>query len=208
MDRLFIIDSAMESLLKEGSQPYKEYVTVNGDILDVRYYMGMYSIEVTSDTYGSIIFNLSGDVFVFDQQTGNILRQSDLQKGMNVVVIMPKDSIMTMSLPPQTPSAVGIIVKNANAVATFDTVSPVMYCGLKEAAREKGYRIQCASSDDIVYLIKNDMKIALMIGSDEFEFTRKPRHGKPPYKIDKLEGPPISYGGETMVPKSFIDALE
>lgn len=208
MYRLFIIDSAIEALIGEETQPDKEYVTVNGNILDVRYYRGMYSIEVTSDIYGSVIFNLSRDVFVFDLQTETMIGQSDLKRGMNVVVIMPKDAIMTMSLPPQTPSAVGIIVKDANTAAAFDTAASVMYCDLKEAAEEKGYRLQCAASDDIMYLLKDDVKIALMIGNDEFELIAAAGKQKIPYKREKLEAPPIFYGGETMVPRSFIEALE
>lgn len=205
----FFTAEPMAGMIMEGEiGSNSEYVLVRGPILSLNHYRGIYSIELNSPIYNTIVFNLNEDVFVFDQQAEKLISQSDLQLGMEVIVIMNKDAIMTMSIPPQTPDAVAIIVKNMDVNQALNVTSVVTYCGLKEAVHEKGYQIEWKANDNPITLTKNNIKVELMIGSDEFGFTHKRRSPKALDNMQKLEGPPILYQGEAIVPKSFVDALE
>lgn len=190
---------------KGDSDTDEGYVAVNGTIVAITAFQGIYGIQVKSDPYDTIIFNLNKNVFVFDQQSETMIDQSDLQVGMEVSVIMPRNAIMTMSIPPQTPSAVGIIVQNADS--RLAQTAQVMYCGLQAAAREKGYRIERIASDLPIYLTKDGLNIELMIGSDEVERMQRMMTGPAARRIQQIEGPPIIYRGETLIPKSFADSL-
>lgn len=78
---------------------------------------------LVGDYNNGIFFNLQPKVPVLDANTLSFKSQKDLQEGMEVTVIYPKNSPMALSQPPMSSSAVLVIInspKNSIEVAYFD----------------------------------------------------------------------------------------
>lgn len=278
-----------DTVKTEEAQHKGEYIIKTGVITSSEAENDYYRIEAANDQ-GGIVFLVKEGVFVIDQKTGNQIAVKDLKKDMEIAAVLPVNSPMTMSLPPQTSAAVAFVVKSegssidvaiyndeltnesntlklnvsektriidtkgskkiftaedikgnecivlytaatrsipaqtnpetviilektevqdeAAAGANQKGTSESQYVELRAAVEDKGYKLEWVSNKKPIVLTKNDMKIELNIGSEEFTFTHMTRDIKPLDRMSKLDKPVVLESGKTMIPASFIDALE
>lgn len=98
----------------EEAQVVGDYRTEEGTISSVEAKDGYYQVVLSNENMG-VIFNAKEDVFVFDQNTGKTISVKDLKKDMKLVAVMPSNTPMTLSLPPQISGAIAFVVKADNA---------------------------------------------------------------------------------------------
>lgn len=95
--------TATESNKSEESKEVKEYGTVSGKVSSITDVGDYTRIEITNADMG-MVFNIE-DAKVIDQSTSTYKNISDIKVGMEITAVLPNNSPMTMSLPPQTSSA-------------------------------------------------------------------------------------------------------
>ena len=71
-------------------------------------------IEVENENMG-IVFTALTSTPVFDVKDGNLKTVKEITEGMEISGILPSMSIMTMSIPPMTPSAIGFVINSENS---------------------------------------------------------------------------------------------
>lgn len=96
-------DTSTESNKNEEAKEVKEYGIVSGKVSSIKDVGDYTRIEITNDDMG-MVFNVE-DAKVIDQSTSTYKNISDIQVGMEITAVLPNNSPMTMSLPPQTSSA-------------------------------------------------------------------------------------------------------
>ena len=67
------------------------------------------TITIENEDMG-MVFTTSTATVVYDAKDGSIKTVKDLKEGMEITAVLPSNSIMTMSIPPMTPSAVGFVM--------------------------------------------------------------------------------------------------
>ncbi len=175
-------------------------------------------IHIQNEDMG-MVFTVASEVFVVEQKSGDVLELSDIKKDMKITAVLPKNYVMTMSIPPQTPSAVGFIINNGDdkvellkyedfIKSAHDNSKEDTYVELRAEAESKGYVVEWTSNSKPIILTKNDMKIEITIESDQFKFEHLTKDLKPLDRMEKLNMPVILEEGKTMITSSFIDALE
>lgn len=197
----------------------EQFVTETGIVSEIIDKDNYKMIHIENDDMG-MVFNVAGDVFVIDQKSGNTMKITDIKKDMKITAILPEKAPMTMSIPPQTSSAVGFIINNGDEkveiseykeflpeVTIEEEVKEDKYIELRAEAEAKGYKVEWSSNNKPIILTKNDMKIEISIGSNEFTFTHRTRDIKPLDRMESLSKTAILEDGKTMVPSSFIEAL-
>lgn len=88
-----------------------QYRLVQGKISSVEKDGDYTKIEIENDDMG-MIFTAENGVFVIDQKDNTNKTLQDLKKGMEITAVLSNNSIMTMSIPPITPGAVGFIINS------------------------------------------------------------------------------------------------
>ena len=92
-----------------------EYVKFEGKITEINHNDNRFSIKVMSDEtdpYNGKVFHINENVILLNDKTKDFLSQDTLKKGDTVTGYYDKNTIMTLSLPPQiTPN---VIVVNEN----------------------------------------------------------------------------------------------
>lgn len=71
---------------------------------------GEFLTITTGEGVDGIVFTTSASTVVYDAKDGSVKTAKDLTEGMEITAVMPANSIMTMSLPPMTPSAMGFVI--------------------------------------------------------------------------------------------------
>jgi hypothetical protein len=66
------------------------------------------------DGKGGVVLNISELLFVYDQKTDALVSLSDVEKDMEIAAVLPANSPMAQSMPPQTGAVYGLIL-NSNA---------------------------------------------------------------------------------------------
>lgn len=161
-------------------------------------------IRISDETQ---IVNVTGDKRVYGE---------DDLKNAELLVF---STIMQPSMPAQTtPEFVMILnlaeqlTENGNEDSIENDSSnnesvEVQFVTLRDNIESKGFTVEWTSSDAPIVMTKDDQKIEITIGSDEFTFTHKTKDIKPLDNMEKLDAPAKLEEGKTMVPKTFIDAL-
>ena len=110
----------------ENTSPTKaaDYVTNTGKIESVEEKDDSYTITVgaNGDDMG-IIYHVQKDAFVVSRKDNKLLQLSDLKAGMEITGIVKGNAPQTMSIPPQTPGAIGFVLNDAEgslSVGPFD----------------------------------------------------------------------------------------
>ena len=67
------------------------------------------TITIENEDMG-MVFTTSTATVIYDAKDGSIKTVKDLTEGMEITAVLPSNSIMTMSIPPMTPSAVGFVM--------------------------------------------------------------------------------------------------
>lgn len=67
------------------------------------------TIRIENEDMG-MVFTTSTATVVYDAKDGSIKTVKDLKEGMEITAVLPANSIMTMSIPPMTPSAIGFVM--------------------------------------------------------------------------------------------------
>ena len=123
-------DSGIEKMViatqLEDVQPIKEtksmYVTRSGKVTNVNEENGTYKILVGSEMDGTR-FIVQSDTPIIDVETLGMLQREDIKEGMQVTVVLNKNTPMTMSIPPIISRQAAILV-NSNSknveVSYFD----------------------------------------------------------------------------------------
>lgn len=93
------------------------YVTTTGKIDNITKDGENYTISVTNDDMG-MVFNVKSDVFVINRKDNSYMKLSDLKKGMEITGIVRGNSPQTMSLPPQTPGAIGFVANSGEGMTS------------------------------------------------------------------------------------------
>lgn len=197
-----------------------QYMTVTGTVSEVTDKENYYMIHVENDDMG-MIFNVKDEIFVVDQKTGKNMKITDIVKEMKITAILLKNSPMTMSIPPQTSGAFGFVINNGDEKVNIEAYKELLpdvtiqeevkedkYVELRAEAESKGYKVEWTSNKKPIILTKNDMKIEVSIGSDDFTFTHRTKDIKPLDRMEQISEKLILENGKTMVSSSFIDALQ
>lgn len=71
---------------------------------------GEFLTITTGEGVDGIVFTTSASTVVYDAKDGSVKTAKDLTEGMEITAVMPANSIMTMSIPPMTPSAMGFVI--------------------------------------------------------------------------------------------------
>lgn len=71
---------------------------------------GEFLTITTGEGVDGIVFTTSASTVVYDAKDGSVKTAKDLTEGMEITAVMPANSIMTMSIPPMTPSAIGFVI--------------------------------------------------------------------------------------------------
>ncbi len=71
---------------------------------------GEFLTITTGEGIDGIVFTTSASTVVYDAKDGSVKTAKDLTEGMEITAVMPANSIMTMSIPPMTPSAMGFVI--------------------------------------------------------------------------------------------------
>lgn len=109
-----IVTTSIEQT-KEGEDIKEEkslYITRTGTVSEVKSNENGYSLLV-GDYMNGVIFNMQSSIQVFDANTLKFVSVADIKEGMDVTVVMPKNSPMTMSLPGRSSSALAVIINDA-----------------------------------------------------------------------------------------------
>ena len=113
--------------------------------------------------------NLSDETFIRDANGSKmILKPADIIGKQCVVVY----TVITMSLPPQTPPDAVIILDDADAKAQEDNTavqSESRLVPLRTTFEELGYKVKWTSNNSPIKLVKGDVTIEVTIGSKEFK---------------------------------------
>lgn len=108
---------------QESDEIVTKYLLTSGKIASVEQNDdGGYTVSIENDDMG-LICHVSGAVFVLDQKDGSYKSLEDLKEGMEVTVVRESMSPTTMSIPPQTPGAVGFVMHaepGSIAIGQFD----------------------------------------------------------------------------------------
>lgn len=108
---------------QESDEIVTKYLLTSGKIASVEQNDdGGYTISIENEDMG-LICHVSGAVFVLDQKDGSYKSLEDLKEGMEVTVVRDSMSPTTMSIPPQTPGAVGFVMHaepGSIAIGQFD----------------------------------------------------------------------------------------
>lgn len=91
-----------------------KFVTETGKITSITEKDGFTTIDITNDNMG-MVFHVE-NAFVADQKTSTMKSIKDLKVGMEITAIITGKAPMTMSIPPQTPGAVGFIINGEGSV--------------------------------------------------------------------------------------------
>lgn len=96
---------------EEGTAEKTEmkYRLVRGTIAEITKEEGYTRISIDNDDMG-MVFTVENNVFVVDQKDGSYKSLEDLEKGMEITALLDNMSVMTMSIPPMTPGAIGFIM--------------------------------------------------------------------------------------------------
>lgn len=71
---------------------------------------GEFLTITTGEGVDGIVFTTSAATVVYDAKDGSVKTAKDLTEGMEITAVLPANSIMTMSIPPMTPSAMGFVI--------------------------------------------------------------------------------------------------
>lgn len=71
---------------------------------------GEFLTITTGEGAEGIVFTTSSATVVYDAKDGSVKTAKDLTEGMEITALLPANSIMTMSIPPMTPSAMGFVI--------------------------------------------------------------------------------------------------
>lgn len=197
-----------------------EYVVESGVITEVGEDTGYTRVTLGTAPDG-IVLILNKDVKAIDAKTGAELKQSELKKDMHIFALIKANAPTTMSLPPQTSGALGIVVAESDANLAFDAYYEQFtgekieesaiedtYVELRALAEAKGYTVTWTSNKKPIVLTKDDITAEVTIGSDEFTYTHMTRDLQPLDRMEKLSMATKLENGKTMVAKSFIDGLK
>ena len=91
----------------------KGYTTKTGKITAITAEIteeGEFLTITTGEGVDGIVFTTSASTVVYDAKDGSVKTAKDLTEGMEITAVMPANSIMTMSIPPMTPSAMGFVI--------------------------------------------------------------------------------------------------
>lgn len=80
---------------------------------------GGYTIEIGGAENG-VVFHTQGVKFVIDQKTNQLVSLDDIEEGMTITGVVPANAPMTLSLPPQTSSALGFIINSDSGSLDLD----------------------------------------------------------------------------------------
>ena len=105
-------ENSIEILKNEKS----DYVVYKGTVTDVNDGDDGYISVTISET--GLKANLASDAVIMDAADGSIRKSADIEKGMNIIVVLGVNTPMTMSIPPMTSSAVATII-NADENVDF-----------------------------------------------------------------------------------------
>ncbi len=105
-------ENSIEILKNEKS----DYVVYKGTVTDVNDGDDGYISVTISET--GLKANLASDAVIMDAADGSIRKSADIEKGMNIMVVLGVNTPMTMSIPPMTSSAVATII-NADENVDF-----------------------------------------------------------------------------------------
>ncbi len=71
---------------------------------------GEFLTITTGEGVDGIVFTTSAPTVVYDAKDGSVKTAKDLTEGMEITAVLPSNAIMTMSIPPMTPSAMGFVI--------------------------------------------------------------------------------------------------
>jgi len=171
--------------------------------------VGAVNVSVYNDELmnaeNTLKLNIGNQTIIADV-TGNTEYTADSLKGSECLVLY---TIATASIPPQTPPEFVMILNTADQLnGDSAVIVKAEYTELRVLAEAKGYKVTWASNQKPIVLTKNDMTVEITIGSDEFTFTHDTRDIKPLDTMKILDLPVKLENGKTMVPNTFIDALQ
>lgn len=207
---VFAANSALPIGSTEQTKPSIEstYTAIGGVITEVSEEKDHYRVQVGEAQNGTVfILSKEKPIFILDQKTGKCILASGLTKGMTVSVVLDKNSPMTMSIPPQTSAALGVIITN-NASDSSKTPATEAYQPLRSEAEKKGFTVTWKADTKQVILTKNDKKAVLTVDSNEFTYTHMTRDIQPLDNLEKMALPLKLENGKVMVSSDFLSALE
>lgn len=171
----------------------------------VRSDTGSMNVSLYNDTLvnkdNTLKLNLSEYTQIVDAKGNDKMYTAKDIRNKECVVLY---TVSTKSIPAQTVPEMVIIFDKDNKPET----SEAKYVSLRSEAEAKGYKVEWTSHKKPVVLTKNDMKIELTMGSDEFKFTHLTKDLKPLDQMDKMDLPAALKGEQTVVSNHFIEALE
>lgn len=106
-------DAGAQTSQSDSNQTQQEgnYMTFTNEVTSFSKTEDGYTIGIGGMEDG-VIFHTQGVKFVLDQATNQFVSLDDIKKGMTITGVVPANSPMTLSLPPQTGSAIGFIINS------------------------------------------------------------------------------------------------
>lgn len=150
----------------------------------------------------------SGTQIVDVKGTKKFFNSEDI-KGSECLVLY---NTSTRSIPAQTTPEFIMILNHAgeletNSGSNTGTQGKASYVPLRTLAEAKGYQVEWYAATKSILLTKDDVKVKLTIGSNDFTFEHKTKDIKPLDNMDKLDLEVKLENSKTMVPDTFINAL-
>lgn len=104
-----LISPAQQNQNQKENDMQTQYQLVQGTISGIEKEKDYTKIQIDNDDMG-MIFTVENNVFVIDQKDNSYQSIQDLKNGMEITAVLSNNSIMTMSIPPMTPGAIGFII--------------------------------------------------------------------------------------------------
>ncbi len=106
-------DAGAQTSQADSSQTEQEarYMTFTSEVTSFSKTEDGYTIGIGGIEDG-VVFHTQGVKFVLDQASNQLVSLDDIKEGMTITGVVPANSPMTLSLPPQTSSAIGFIINS------------------------------------------------------------------------------------------------
>ena len=120
-------NAAVESGAEVNVDDRAEISIISHDLSDYVFYKGaVTSVQNNDDSFTTILLgdnglkaNLTEDITVIDAADGSIKQVSDIKNNMEVMVMLGKNTPMTMSIPPMTNSVAAVVINTDDANVDF-----------------------------------------------------------------------------------------